>query len=137
MMCAALPMRKRAPFWAGGRSTPPGGKASGAAWTIAFFRPPPDSIGRATGRDRLNGQMSRRLFALAIAIASLAAMGLFAQRKGGDNLFPGGANPDGSLRPTRPVTRLFTQDAYTEYSILEPGSASFRIRYLPEERRAG
>ncbi len=81
--------------------------------------------------------MSRRLFALAIAIASLAAAGLFAQRKGGDNLFPGGANPDGSLRPTRPVTSLFTQDAYTEYSILEPGSASFRIRYLPEERRAG
>jgi hypothetical protein len=44
---------------------------------------------------------------------------------------------DGSLRPTPPVTRLFTQDAYTEYAILEPGSESFRIRFLPEETRAG
>ena len=33
--------------------------------------------------------------------------------------------------------RLFTQDAYTEYAILEPGSESFRIRFLPEETRVG
>lgn len=46
-------------------------------------------------------------------------------------------NPDGSLRPAPPITRLFTQDAYTEYSILEPGSEQFRIRYLPEQPRAG
>lgn len=46
-------------------------------------------------------------------------------------------NPDGSLRPAPPATRLFTQDAYTEYSILEPGSEQFRIRYLPEQPRAG
>src|SRR5579862_5597101 len=51
--------------------------------------------------------------------------------------FPGGTNPDGSLRPTAPLTRLFTQDAYTEYAILEPGSEAFRIRFLPEETRAG
>ena len=60
-----------------------------------------------------------------------------AQRGRGDNPFPGGTNPDGSLRPTRPITRLFTQDAYTEYAILEPGSESFRIKFLPEETRAG
>lgn len=53
------------------------------------------------------------------------------------NPFPGGANPDGSLRPTPPVTRLFTQDAYTEYAILDPGSESFRIKFLPEETRVG
>jgi hypothetical protein len=53
------------------------------------------------------------------------------------NRFPGGTNPDGSLQPTRPVTTLFTQDAYTEYEILAPGSESFRIRYLPETTRAG
>lgn len=53
------------------------------------------------------------------------------------NPFPGGTNPDGSLRPTPPVVRLFTQDAYTEYAILEPGSESFRIKFLPEETRAG
>ena len=35
------------------------------------------------------------------------------------------------------MTRLFTQDAYTEYALLEPGSASFRIRFLPEETRVG
>src|SRR6187455_3875703 len=46
-------------------------------------------------------------------------------------------NPDGSLRPAAPVTRLFTQDAYTEYGLLEPGSESFRIRFLPEETRVG
>jgi hypothetical protein len=56
---------------------------------------------------------------------------------GGDNPFPGGTNPDGSLRPTPPVSRLFTQDAYTEYQILDPGSESFRIRFLPEETRVG
>ncbi|HET9369839.1 MAG TPA: hypothetical protein VFO19_06310 [Vicinamibacterales bacterium] len=57
--------------------------------------------------------------------------------RGGGNPFPGGTNPDGSLRPSRPVTSLFTQDAYTQYEILEPGSASFRILFLPETTRAG
>ena len=49
----------------------------------------------------------------------------------------GGTNPDGSLRPAPPVTRLWSQDAYTEYAILAPGSESFRIRFLPEESRVG
>src|SRR5215218_2786253 len=56
------------------------------------------------------------------------------QRAGGGGQFPGGTNPDGSLRPSRPVTSLFTQDAYTEYALLEPGSESFRITFLPEAR---
>src|SRR5215217_3384682 len=74
---------------------------------------------------------------LAGALAVLTA-GAGAQQRGrADNPFPGGANPDGSLRPTAPVTRLFSQDAYTEYAILEPGSESFRIRFLPEETRVG
>ena len=60
-----------------------------------------------------------------------------AGRGRGTNPFPGGTNPDGSLQPSRPVTSLFTQDAYTEYEILQPGSESFRIRYLPEQPRAG
>jgi hypothetical protein len=46
-------------------------------------------------------------------------------------------NADGSLKPGRPVTGYFTQDAYTEYALLEPSSQSFRIRYLTEERRVG
>ena len=49
----------------------------------------------------------------------------------------GNTNPDGSLRPSAPVSRLFTQDAYTEYALLEPGSESFRITFLPEETRVG
>lgn len=82
---------------------------------------------------------TRFLQPFAAACAALAVPALIAaqQRGRADNPFPGGTNPDGSLRPTAPLTRLFTQDAYTEYSILEPGSASFRIRFLPEETRVG
>ena len=43
----------------------------------------------------------------------------------------------GALRPTAPVTRLWSQDAYTEYAILALGSESFRIKFLPEESRVG
>src|SRR6266550_3885131 len=61
---------------------------------------------------------------------------LIAAQRGGTS-FQGGTNPDGSLRPSAPVGRLFTQDAYTEYALLEPGSEAFRIRFLPEETRVG
>ena len=74
----------------------------------------------------------------ALLTAAAVAGTLSAQQAGrGGAQFPGGTNPDGSLRPSAPVTRLFTQDAYTEYALLEPGSASFRIRFLPEETRVG
>src|SRR4051812_40031457 len=69
---------------------------------------------------------------LAGGLIVLPAM-LLAQR----GQFPGGTNPDGSLRPSAPVTRPFTQDAYTQYELLEPGSEAFRITFLPEEPRAG
>jgi len=75
--------------------------------------------------------------ATVVIVAITAAASLAQQRGRADNPFPGGTNPDGSLRPTAPLTRLFTQDAYTEYAILEPGSAAFRIRFLTEETRAG
>jgi len=76
---------------------------------------------------------------MVVGLAGLAAAPqLVAQQKpSAPNPFPGGTNPDGSLRPTPPVTRLFTQDAYTEYALLDPDSQSFRIRFLPEETRAG
>jgi hypothetical protein len=86
--------------------------------------------------------LSRRplsLMTLVVTVA-LAPVWIMAQQPGGrgaNNPFPGGTNPDGSLRPSGPVTRLFSQDAYTEYTLLEPGSESFRIRYLPEETRVG
>ncbi len=84
--------------------------------------------------------ITARLRRATLLLCSLALVPvlLAAQRRGGEpNPFPGGANPDGSLRPTPPVTRLFSQDAYTEYAILAPGSDAFRIRFLPEETRAG
>jgi hypothetical protein len=81
---------------------------------------------------------SRVQTVLAAALAAGIPALLVAQQRGrGDNPFPGGTNPDGSLRPTAPLTRLFTQDAYTEYEILKPGSEEFRIRFLPEETRVG
>jgi hypothetical protein len=76
----------------------------------------------------------RRLLMLTGALIAVTAIAS-AQRGGGQ--FPGGLNPDGSLRPSAPVSRYFSQDAYTEYAILEPGSESFRIRYLFETTRAG
>src|SRR6188508_850451 len=82
--------------------------------------------------------MIRPSMTFALLTAAAVAGTLSAQQAGrGGAQFPGGTNPDGSLRPTAPVTRLFTQDAYTEYALLEPGSASFRIRFLPEETRVG
>ena len=76
-----------------------------------------------------------------MVVAGLAAglpVLVAAQQRGrADNPFPGGTNPDGSLRPAAPVTRLFTQDAYTQYEILKPGSEEFRIKFLPEETRTG
>ncbi|HJT87855.1 MAG TPA: hypothetical protein VJ732_08360 [Bryobacteraceae bacterium] len=70
-------------------------------------------------------------------VVAAAAAALIAAPQRGQREFPGGTNPDGSLRPSAPLTRLFTQDAYTEYSILAPGSQQFRIRFLPEESRVG
>src|ERR1044071_5434400 len=78
-----------------------------------------------------------RLIVTAVLTAAVPALIVAQQRGRGDNPFPGGVNPDGSLRPTPPVTRLFTQDAYTEYEILKPGSEEFRIKFLPEETRVG
>ncbi|MEO6238326.1 MAG: hypothetical protein ABIQ52_15110, partial [Vicinamibacterales bacterium] len=73
----------------------------------------------------------------ALLAASLMLLpGLLLAQRGGSQ-FPGGLNPDGSLRPSAPVSRLFTQDAYTEYALLEPGSEAFRIKFLPEQTRAG
>jgi hypothetical protein len=81
---------------------------------------------------------SRARTVLAVALAAGLPALIAAQQRGrGDNPFPGGANPDGSLRPTPPLTRLFTQDAYTEYEILKPGSEEFRIKFLPEETKVG
>lgn len=75
----------------------------------------------------------QRVLAFSILVPAVA----IAQRGGANNPFPGGENPDGSLKPSARLQRLFSQDAYTEYALLEPGSEQFRIRYLTEETRAG
>ena len=84
-------------------------------------------------------RISRVLLLLLLAVTSqMLAPQMRAQRGGRANSpFPGGTNPDGSLRPTPPVTQLFTQDAWTEYSILAPGTEEFRVKFLPEESRVG
>jgi hypothetical protein len=74
---------------------------------------------------------------LALVLTVLASSALLGAQQQGRGQFAGGLNPDGSLRPSRPVERLVSQDAYTEYSILDPGSESFRIKYLPETARVG
>ncbi len=76
------------------------------------------------------------IFCLPLVLVAAAAP-CVAQRGRADSPFPGGENPDGSLRPSARNSRLFTQDAYTEYSLLAPGSEEFRIRYLTEVRRVG
>jgi hypothetical protein len=81
-----------------------------------------------------SGALSVRL---TVALLAGATAWTAAHQGRGGGQFPGGTNPDGSLRPTAPLTRLFTQEAYTEYAILEPGSESFRIKFLPEETRTG
>src|SRR5258708_6313193 len=83
--------------------------------------------------------MPKALLTIAL-IPVLFCPGLIKAQRGGrgaNSPFPGGTNPDGSLRPTAPVTALFTQDAWTEYSILAPGTEEFRVKFLPEESRAG
>src|SRR4051812_16710735 len=78
-----------------------------------------------------------RIGGVCILIVASLATWIDLRAQGGNQQFPGGTNPDGSLRPSAPLRSLFTQDAYTEYALLDPGSESFRIRYLPEETRAG
>jgi hypothetical protein len=91
--------------------------------------------------DMLRTRYRKWIVGIALAVALLAAGTAMPQRRGQPqgvaNPFPGGTNDDGSLRPSAPINRLFTQDAYTEYAILDPGSAQFRIRFLPEESRPG
>ena len=80
--------------------------------------------------------LARRTNLAVVALAVMPSLTI-AQRGGANSPFPGGENPDGSLKPTARLTRLFSQDAYTEYALLEPGSEQFRIRYLTEETRPG
>jgi hypothetical protein len=80
--------------------------------------------------------MSVTSIALAASTLLVVAVHPMAAQRG-RGPFPGGENSDGSLRPSARLQRLFTQDAYTEYALLEPGSEQFRIRYLTEENRTG
>ncbi len=79
--------------------------------------------------------------ARAFIVAAISALAIVAPNSSAaqraNSPFPGGENPDGSLRPTGRNARLFSQDAYTEYALLEPGTDQFRIRFLTEENRAG
>jgi hypothetical protein len=80
---------------------------------------------------------SRRARLRAVVMCAALFPGLLHAQGRGNSPFPGGENPDGSLRPAARLQRLFTQESYTEYALLEPGSEQFRIRFLTEETRAG
>jgi hypothetical protein len=81
--------------------------------------------------------MTRRPGWIILSLVILPAL-LTAQGAGGQRGAGGGAITSQELiGPAQPLSRLFTQDAYTEYALLEPGSESFRIRFLPEETRVG
>ena len=83
------------------------------------------------------GPFDRKLSSLLLLATAITCTWIYAQRSGVNNSFPGGTNPDGYLRPSPPLTRLFQQDAYTEYAILAPGTDQFRVMFMPEETRAG
>jgi hypothetical protein len=84
-----------------------------------------------------HSKMAAAALLLSAILAPAWMQGQRADSKGSGNPFPGGTNPDGSLRPSPPVNRLFQQDAYTEYAILEPGTEQFRVMFMPEETRPG
>ena len=84
-----------------------------------------------------------RILRLATVVALLVPIWLGAQGQGqapgpGPGPGPGPRRrqnhhpPAGGSRPGAGAAHLFTQDAYTEYALLEPGSEPFRIRFLPE-----
>ena len=59
------------------------------------------------------------------------------QRAGTTYPFAGGTNPDGSLRPSPPLARLFAEEYYTEYSLLDPSTGEYRITRRTEESPVG
>jgi hypothetical protein len=79
----------------------------------------------------------RALITAAALLTISATPAIVTAQRGSNSPFPGGENPDGSLRPSARLSRLFTQDSYTEYALLEPGSSKFRIRFFTENSRAG
>jgi hypothetical protein len=60
-----------------------------------------------------------------------------AARAGTTSPFLGGTNPDGSLKPSPPLTRLFAEEYYTEYSLLDPSTGEYRVTRRTEESPIG
>jgi hypothetical protein len=59
------------------------------------------------------------------------------RRQGINYPFAGGTNPDGSLRPSPPLARLFAEEYYTEYSLLDPSTGEYRMTRRTEESPIG
>src|SRR5258708_37218481 len=49
----------------------------------------------------------------------------------------GGTNPSGALMPPPPLTRLFTEEYYTEYSLLDPSTGEYRVTRRTQESPIG
>lgn len=91
--------------------------------------------------------MRIRLLVVAAATVCVSAL-VMAQAPGGrgqgqggaaqGTQFPGGRmSADGALLPAAPSSTLFSQEAYTEYALLAPGTEQFAITYLLESTRVG
>jgi hypothetical protein len=79
----------------------------------------------------------KAILTAALVVLSLTLYAQQQKKSRSASAFPGGTNPDGSLRPSQPLTHPFALDAYTEYSLLEPGSEAFRVVFMPEETKVG
>jgi hypothetical protein len=83
----------------------------------------------------------RALAALALTLTLSSPTRVRAQtsaaRAGTTSPFAGGTNPDGSLKPSPPLTRLFAEEYYTEYSLLDPSTGEYRVTRRTEESPIG
>jgi hypothetical protein len=95
---------------------------------------------------KAHGAMRNKTIGVAIAFtAASLTLGEFnkahaqnqSQRAGTTYPFAGGMNSDGSLKPSPPLTRLFADDYYTEYSLLDPSTGEYRITRRTEESPVG
>src|SRR5258706_7065454 len=93
-----------------------------------------------SGRIRSGKIIIRNLTALAVTLTlcqAPAGAQSTPRRQGIHYPFAGGTNPDGSLRPSSPLTRLFTEEYYTEYSLLDPSTGEYRMTRRTEESPIG
>jgi hypothetical protein len=88
-----------------------------------------------------NLNFGKLIATLSVSFALCQLSNVWAQtpspRAGTTSPFYGGINPDGSLKPSPPLTRLFADEYYTEYTLLDPSTGQYRIARRTEESPVG